>query len=193
MGEPMLNFENVEGAIRSLNSIYHNAELLLSTIGPRKEKAFQRLFSVSKDIKKVGLQFSIHEAFEEKRNILIPFKNKLTLREIRDTGIEWNKITNRPVYLNYCISEDNQSDEEMNKLKDLFSPAIFNFTFSVICSADENMKDKGYKELDKINKLTESFLECGYNIRVFDPAGQDDIGGGCGQLWYVQDWMKNKT
>jgi len=26
---------------------------------------------------------------------------------------------------------------------------------------------------------------------MFDPAGQDDIGGGCGQLWFVQDWMKN--
>jgi 23S rRNA (adenine2503-C2)-methyltransferase len=27
-------------------------------------------------------------------------------------------------------------------------------------------------------------------VRVFDPAGQDDIGGGCGQLWFVQDWME---
>jgi hypothetical protein len=24
---------------------------------------------------------------------------------------------------------------------------------------------------------------------VFDPAGQDTIGGGCGQLWFVQNWM----
>jgi 23S rRNA (adenine2503-C2)-methyltransferase len=24
----------------------------------------------------------------------------------------------------------------------------------------------------------------------FNPAGQDDIGGGCGQLWFVQDWMR---
>jgi len=74
----------------------------------------------------------------------------------------------------------------------LFSPVVFNFTFSVICSADETMKDKGYRELDKINKITENFLESGYNVRVFNPAGQDDIGGGCGQLWYVQEWMKQK-
>jgi 23S rRNA (adenine2503-C2)-methyltransferase len=26
---------------------------------------------------------------------------------------------------------------------------------------------------------------------MFDPAGQDDIGGGCGMLWYVQEWFKN--
>ena len=189
MGEPMLNFENVEKAIRDLNSLYPNAELLLSTVGIKKAEVIERLFSVSSDINKVGLQFSIHEAFERKRDELIPYKNKLTLREIRDVGIEWNRLTKRPVYLNYCIGENNQSEEEMNRLKDLFSSTVFNLTFSVICSADENMKDKGYKELDKINNISTGFLECGYNVRVFDPAGQDDIGGGCGQLWYVQDWM----
>jgi 23S rRNA (adenine2503-C2)-methyltransferase len=78
----------------------------------------------------------------------------------------------------------------MASLKDLFSPVIFNFTFSVICSADENLKSAGYRDLDKITELTTSFVEDGYNVRVFNPAGQDDIGGGCGQLWYVQDWMK---
>jgi len=121
----------------------------------------------------------------------MPFKNKLNLREMRDFGIEWNKQTKRPVYVNYCIGETNQSSEEMDRLKDLFSPTVFNFTFSVICSADENMKDKGYRELNKINTIASSFVECGYNVRVFDPAGQDDIGGGCGQLWYVQNWMRD--
>ena len=33
--------------------------------------------------------------------------------------------------------------------------------------------------------------ELGYSTRMFDPAGQDDIGGGCGQLFHVQNWMKN--
>jgi 23S rRNA (adenine2503-C2)-methyltransferase len=30
-----------------------------------------------------------------------------------------------------------------------------------------------------------------YDTRVFDPAGQDTIGGGCGQLWFVQSWMQD--
>ena len=126
MGEPMLNFDNVEKAIRDLNNLYPNAELLLSTMAAKKKQAFERLFAVSYDIDKVGLQFSVHEASEAKRDELIPFKNKLTLREMRDTGIEWNKLTKRPVYINYCIGEHNQSEEEMNRLKDLFSPAVFN-------------------------------------------------------------------
>jgi len=191
MGEPTLNIDNVITAIKDLNNLYPNAELLISTMGAKNNTAFEKLLKVSIEIQKVGLQFSVHEAFEDKRNQLIPFKNKLNLREMRDFGIEWNRQTKRPVYVNYCIGETNQSNEEMDRLKDLFSPTVFNFTFSVICSADENMKDKGYRELNKINTITSSFVECGYNVRVFDPAGQDDIGGGCGQLWYVQNWMRD--
>lgn len=191
MGEPILNIDNVINAIKNLNNLYPNAELLISTMGAKNNNAFEKLLKVSVEIEKVGLQFPVHEAFEEKRNQLIPFKNKLNLREIRDFGIEWNKQTKRPVYINYCIGETNQSNEEMDRLKDLFTPAIFNFTFSVICSSDENMKDKGYRELSKINSITSSFVKCNYNVRVFDPAGQDDIGGGCGQLWYVQKWMND--
>jgi 23S rRNA (adenine2503-C2)-methyltransferase len=191
MGEPMLNIDNVIASIKDLNSLYPNAELLVSTMGAKNNDAFEKFLMVSNDIQKVGLQFSVHEAFEEKRNKLIPFKNKKNLREIRDYGIEWNKQTSRPVYINYCISEANQSNEELNRLKDLFSPSVFNFTFSVICSADETMKDKGYRELSKINCIASSFIESGYNVRVFDPAGQDDIGGGCGQLFHVQKWMQD--
>lgn len=192
MGEPMLNIDNVIHAIQLLNVRYPNAELLISTIGVNDSSAILKLLQISGAINKVGLQFSVHEAFEDKRNSLIPFKNKLNLREIRDFGLSWNSITRRPVYINYCIGEGNQSNEEMDRLKDLFSPTVFNFTFSVICSSDENMKDKGYKELDKINHVTSSFVEDSYNVRVFNPAGQDDIGGGCGQLWYVQKWMNEK-
>ena len=52
------------------------------------------------------------------------------------------------------------------------------------------MRDAGYRNLDVIRKFEQKFLNDGYNCRVFDPAGQDDIGGGCGQLWYTQEWMK---
>jgi 23S rRNA (adenine2503-C2)-methyltransferase len=33
----------------------------------------------------------------------------------------------------------------------------------------------------------------GASVRVFNPAGQDDIGGGCGQLWYFQEWLKENN
>jgi 23S rRNA (adenine2503-C2)-methyltransferase len=189
MGENMLNFEAVEESFRKLNFIYPNAQLLLSTVGINNNNVLSRLCALSEEIDKVGLQFSIHQAYEEKRNFLIPFKNKLTLREIRDYGTYWNSVTNRPVYLNYCIDGTNISDGEINRLKDLFSPSVFNFTFSVICSADETMKDAGYRNLDVINEVMNNFIDDGYNVRVFDPAGQDSVGAGCGMLWHVRKWM----
>lgn len=190
MGEPMLNMKEVEDAVYVLHDMYDNAQLLISTVGIRSEKAKERIMKMSSDIEKVGLQFSIHEALEHKRNVLIPFENKLSLREIRDFGIEWFLKNGRQVYLNYCVTEKNTSLEEINILKDLFPPAIFAFTFSVVCSPDESMKSVGFRDLKYIDRISSFFIKDGYNVRIFDPAGQDDIGGGCGQLWYVQDFLK---
>lgn len=162
MGEPLLNWEKVYPAIAYLNSRYPNAQLLVSTVGVNHH-ALRQLINLGKINDKVGLQFSIHEAWEEKRNKLIPYEKKLTLRQIRDIGIEWWKQTDRQVYLNFCVTPDNIS-----------------------------YKDAHQKNIYLVNYMSETFLKAGYNTRVFDPAGQDDIGGGCGQLWYVQDWMKKK-
>ena len=191
MGEPMLNWDAVEGAIRNLNNNYPNAQLLLSTIGVEDIQVQQKIINLSKEVKMVGLQFSIHEAMDEKRNRLIPFKNKMNLKKIRDYGITWHLATGRYPYLNYCVTHENSSKNEINELKNLFSAMIFNFTFSVVCSKDESMKNVGFREHNYIQSVMNEFLEEGYNCRMFDPAGQDDIGGGCGQLWYVQQWLNN--
>lgn len=195
MGEPMLNIDNVLNAIVKLNKKYPNAELLVSTMAPKKPDSFNRFINLSQVIDKIGLQFSIHEAFDKDRDELIPYKNKYTLREIRDLGMTWSGVTGRKVYLNYCVDSYNTGTEYIYRLKDLFSPNVFNFTFSVICNADETLKDAYVSNKKVIQDVTQTFLTEGYNVRMFDPAGQDDIGGGCGQLWYTQKWIdefKNK-
>lgn len=190
MGEPFLNYNAVEDAIIRLHEFYPHAELLISTIGPDKPDEFRRFIQLSKKIDRIGLQFSIHRSNDVDRNKLIPYKNKYNLKQIRDYGILWWKETSRHPYLNYCIDGSNNTEEDAHELQMLFSPMIFNFTFSVVCSKDENMKDAGFKNLDVIRDFETRFLDAGYNTRIFDPAGQDDIGGGCGQLWYVQQWIK---
>jgi len=190
MGEPMLNFDNVEKAIRKLHDKFPNAQLLLSTVGINDDETFSKIISLSKEIDKVGLQFSIHKSTDEERNKLIPFKNKMNLEKIRDAGMTWWKATGRKPYCNYCVDGKNNREEDFINLTQLFSPMIFCFTFSVVCSSDETMKDASFRNLEVIKKFQDKFLEKGYNVRMFDPHGQDDIGGGCGQLWYVQKWLK---
>jgi 23S rRNA (adenine2503-C2)-methyltransferase len=190
MGEPLLNWWNVDRAIKELNCKYPSAELLISTIAPNEPEAFNKMIKTSIEISKVGLQFSIHKSNDEDRNKLIPYEHKFTLQQIRDLGTIWYIKTGRHPYLNYCIDGTNNSKEDAKQLMNLFSSVIFNFTFSVVCSANESMKDAGFKNIDAIREFESEFMKAGYNTRIFDPAGQDDIGGGCGQLWYVQKWMK---
>jgi len=190
MGEPMLNWASVSGAIKTLNWLYPNAQLLLSTVGILNGEAESGIINISKHIDKVGLQFSIHEAMDHMRDKLIPYPNKMSLRMIRDYGMVWKQETGRKPFLNYCVTRKNTSEFEINRLKDLFSPLHFNFTFSVVCSSNETMKQAGFREYDYIENVMDKFSADGYDCRMFDPAGQDDIGGGCGQLWYVQKWLE---
>jgi len=192
MGEPFLNFFCTMGAAIEIAESFPSADLLFSTIGPRMEKELSSFIGISKITPKIGLQFSIHESSDYQRNRLIPFKNKLTLREIRDYGIEWYAATGRKVFLNYCINGRNNYEDDANRLFYLFSPTAFAFTFSVICSSDETMSDAAYRNMEIIEEFEDKFIKLGYDTRIFDPAGQDSIGGGCGQLWYVQKWMKEQ-
>ena len=194
MGEPFLNYQNVASAIRALNRIYPNAQLLVSTIGPKYKNwadDYVDFDNLSSEIPNVGLQFSIHRSTDEERDILIPFKSKLPLEDIAFYGRLWyGRTGGRKPYLNYCVDGSNCSEEDAWRLMDLSPPEYFCFTFSVVCSADETMKDAGYRNLNEIRKFEQLFLAEGYNTRIFDPAGQDDIGGGCGQLWVTQEWFK---
>lgn len=191
MGEPMLNWDEVEKAIIQLNQKFSNAQLLLSTIGCDDDKTFSKIIRLSKKIDKIGLQFSIHKSNDKERNLLIPFRKKMNLQKIRDAGMIWWRETGRNPFLNYCVDGTNNTAKNFEELTNLFSPIVFNFTFSVVCSPDENMKDAAFRNLDVIKRFQDKFLKKGYNVRMFDPAGQDDIGGGCGQLWYVQKWLKS--
>lgn len=188
MGEPFLNYNNVAAALKKINSIYPTADLLVSTIAPTTTK-FNDFIELSTCINKIGLQFSLHKSNDEGRDKLIPFKNKHSILDIVGLGTRWFSKTERKPYVNYCIDGTNSTDEDYNRITTFFNKDIFCFTFSVVCSADETMKGAGYKNMGEIEKFQRRFIEAGYDTRVFDPAGQDDIGGGCGQLWFVQEYM----
>ena len=192
MGEPMLNWANLKGAMIELDERYPDARLLISTVGPNAtQKAWSDLLATSVQMPSVGLQFSIHEAVQEKRDALIPMKAKLSLDSIRQTGEAWHLVTGRRPYFNYCVSPSNNSDEEADLLTAYFSPGIWETTLSVICEQNEGVAAANQRQRSLVEDFMQKMLDRGHSVRMFDPAGQDDIGGGCGQLWFVQDWAKN--
>lgn len=188
MGEPLLNFNNIENAIYEINKVRPFAQLLLSTIGVNNRRALNDLINLSTNIDQLGLQFSIHDAYDKSRNDIIPYKNKMNLQEIRNYGVYWSKMTGRRVYLNYCVTIESGQKAKLEELMKIFDPHSFAFTFSVVCDTEKGTQS--VDNLEELYKIKSMFLDKGYNVRVFDPAGKDTIGAGCGQLWYVQDYFK---
>jgi 23S rRNA (adenine2503-C2)-methyltransferase len=189
MGEPLLNIKELVPAITQLNAKYPNAALLVSTIGPKVD--FEPFMELASTIDKVGLQFSVHEPTDDARNKLIPLKGKLSLLDIAEKGEEFFIRTGRKPFFNYCANDHNSGEEDAKKLRALFNPTIWECTISVVCERNDGLPAKNEHQLNLANTFSSFMVQEGFNVRVFDPAGQDDIGGGCGQLWFVQDWMKN--
>jgi 23S rRNA (adenine2503-C2)-methyltransferase len=183
MGEPLLN-PHIYAAMRDLHAAYPKAELLVSTIAPRVP--FTRFFETSAEIDKIGLQFSVHASTNAERDKLIPFREKLTLEEISGTGLAWHLHTGRHPFFNYIATVDT-TEADAKRLAVLFSPGVWRATVSVLCTTD---KQSRREDAGRATWFANLLVAYGFSSRVFDPAGQDTIGGGCGQLWYVQDWMR---
>lgn len=189
MGEPLLNLKELNPAIRRLHSLYPKAALLISTSAPKVD--YQPVIDISQEVDKVGLQFSVHESTDAARNVLIPFKQKFSLEEIAEQGVRWAMAVGRQPFFNYCAHDKNSSVADADRLKKLFDPTIWQATISVICEREESVAAANQRQRELAANFQQLLLQRGYSTRMFDPAGQDDIGGGCGQLWFVQNWMKN--
>lgn len=191
MGEPFLNYKNLKKAIISLHKMYPNAQLLVSTSAPSQalRQYFFNFTELSKSIDKVGIQFSVHESSDLERRKLIPTKTS-SLQEIEIYGRYWMIMTGRRPFFNYCVHEKNCQDKDVKALTYYFNPAIWECTLSVVCEKDETIQRSKERQLHLINDFSNKMLEAGYSLRIFDPAGQDDIGGGCGQLWATQKWFQ---
>lgn len=187
MGEPLLN-KNLIEAIHRLYAMYPTAALLISTSAPDIDYEWVNL--LSQQVPTVGLQFSVHESTDEARNALVPFKKKLTLAQISKKGESWFNATGRKPFFNYCAHPKNDGVEDADRILNLYPPNIWEATVSVICERNQGEAAKNDFQRQLAVDFSSKLLERGFNVRVFDPAGMDTIGGGCGQLWFVQEWME---
>lgn len=191
MGEPLLNLKNLMPALKGLYEKFPNAALLISTIGPDiGTQQWAKFFDISCEIDTIGLQFSVHESTDEARNKLIPFDKKLSLYDIATIGSSWNFRTGRKTFFNYCVHEKNGTVQDADRLYTLFDPKSWNATISVICERNENVAAANERQRELAESFQRLLMQRGFNTRMFDPAGQNDSGSGCGQLWFVQKWMR---
>lgn len=119
MGEPFLNIENVKKAIEKISQHYPNAHHYVSTIGINGSD-----FSWVKD--NITLQVSLHSLDEERRNWLIPYKDKMA---ISDLG-KIETLSNLQTTLNLTLVDE--KDFDINTLKNSFDPKKFFIKLSPI-------------------------------------------------------------
>jgi 23S rRNA (adenine2503-C2)-methyltransferase len=189
MGEPLLNLRHLSPALHELHALYPQAALLVSTSGPRVDYAPFRV--ISQAIPTIGLQFSVHESTDAARNALIPYPRKLDLAGIASQGQAWADATGRQPFFNYCVHAGNNSPADVARLAALFDPTLWQATISVICERDESINAANDRQRSLAADFVGLMCQSGYSTRMFDPAGQDDIAGGCGQLHQTQAWMRN--
>jgi len=119
MGEPFLNIENVKRAIEIIDVMYPGTHHYVSTIGINGSD-----FTWIKD--NITLQISLHSLDTEKRNWLIPYKNKLTIHDLGQIRTR----SNRKTTLNMTLVDE--SDFDINKLKNNFNKENFFIKLSPI-------------------------------------------------------------
>lgn len=121
MGEPFLNIDNVKSAIEQIDKIYPNAKIhhYISTIGIKGSD-----FSWIKG--NITLQVSVHSLKNDKRNWLIPFKNKMTIEELGQIRTQSNLKTT----VNMTLVDE--TDFDIEELKKYFDPKYFFIKLSPI-------------------------------------------------------------
>lgn len=190
MGEPMHNWPELKIALFKLYNKYPNARLLISTSAPPVIEWFDDLIDTAIEIDTIGLQFSVHESTDEARQKLIPAKT-MTLREIGSIGERFYRWTGRKPFFNYCVHPENNTIEDVKRLHKYFLPSIWEVTISVICERGEDVASANDRQKQLALDFMDLMTKNRYSTRCFNPSGQDDIAGGCGQLWQTQKWMKD--
>jgi 23S rRNA (adenine2503-C2)-methyltransferase len=191
MGEPMLNWDNVELIAEHYlkNSFY----FYISTIGIKNGATINRILSLGDRYKKFGLQISLHAINDENRKKIIPAENGLQIESLIFLGRIFCLRSGNRAYYNY-IMKGNESEEEQKSILNFLCCHMneaHHVTFSVLCNTKELSKSDPALAIKMANKLFE--LNSKIETSAFDPAGQDTIGGGCGQLLYVQERLNRST
>ena len=114
MGEPALNWEEVKRAVKLVDELLPDTRVhhYISTIGVKGTD-----FSWIKD--NITLQVSLHSLDEDRRNDLIPFKNKMTIEELGQIRTESELKTT----VNMTLVDT--ADFDIEKLTKWFDPEYF--------------------------------------------------------------------
>jgi 23S rRNA (adenine2503-C2)-methyltransferase len=197
MGEPFLNLKNVYDV--ALFYLERDFYFYISTVGLKMTNDLigrpgSQVIQTLAKFKKFGLQFSLHEISDEERSKIIPYRsNSMTIKEMIDAGRRFCNVSGNRAYYNFIMRGDESKERKEEILKFMLNNLDENHhvTFSVLCDTKKLSKADPQIAIEMANRLF-SLSKGKIETSSFDPAGQDTIGGGCGQLLYVQEKLNGR-
>ncbi len=181
IGEPLLNYDNVIGAIRFLN--------LESTLNlsPRRFSISTSgiLPGIERLAKEPGLEvnlaISLNSAMNKKRDLLMPVNKRYPLKRLSKALKEYFESTKRKIMIEYMLVKDtNTFKEDAVALRHFINDTEAAYVVNLIpmndadCGFEALPKDEIYVFRDYLKRCKISFFQ-----RV---AFGEDIGAACGQL-----------
>lgn len=185
MGDPMLNWPATARTAEAVLFMGHH--FYISTVGFKARSVLGEVKEMYAIRYGFGVQFSLHNTNERRRRAL--FRNDrlpyMSIADILSYAAELRQVGmgSSRVYFNY-VATGNESDETVQWLAENLEG--HHLTCSVMCDTGEMVKGDtapARNLAERVRDASRGRVE----ISTFDPAGQDTVGGGCGQLLYVQE------
>ena len=179
MGEPLLNFSNL---IRSIDIISSKDGL---SISPKRitvsSAGIPKIIKKMADMKvNFNLAISLHSAIQKKREMLMPFSNKINLDELLKSLIYWYNKVKKITTFEYIIWENiNDRLEDIEELVKFCKqvPSKVNII------EYNDIGDKNYRSASKEKILNyQKYLDKNKITNTIRYSKGNDINAACGQL-----------
>lgn len=183
MGEPFLNWENVEKSIRYLIAPqlfgFGSRAISVSTVGIP-----EGIEKMAEEFPQINLAVSLHFADDIKRNKFIPVNKKYNLADLRSTVQKYFKKTRRKIFIEYVLIDnvnDNPEDaEELARYLESIGDTYLLHVNLIRCNPTGEEKI-GPANKEKTQKFKDYLLKNNINCTIRKSLGTD-IQGACGQL-----------
>jgi 23S rRNA (adenine2503-C2)-methyltransferase len=180
MGEPLLNYRSLVGAIRVLNAApgfeLGSKRITVSTSGlPRRMK------NLAEEGIKCSLALSLNATTDTKRQELMPAVSRYTIDEIIDAARHYAEKSGRRVTLEYVLLRgENSSALDARRLGKIARRGPFKINLIPYNPG----RDGGFETLseDELQEFIRELLPYSPTLTVRRSKGPD-IHAACGQLW----------
>jgi len=183
MGEPFLNWENVEKSILDLIDPqlfgFGSRSISVSTVGIP-----EGIEKMAEKFPQINLAISLHFADDIKRNKFVPVNKKYNLADLRGAIQKYFRKTRRKIFIEYVVIDnvnDNLEDaKELAQYLESIGDMYLLHVNLIRCNpAGGNKLEPADKE--KTKKFKNYLLKNNINCTIRKSLGTD-IQGACGQL-----------